>query len=56
MLDTLKQEVCEANRDLARFRLAALTWGNVSGVDRTRGLVVIKPSGVSYDQLDRRTW
>ncbi|MBV9124053.1 MAG: L-ribulose-5-phosphate 4-epimerase AraD, partial [Planctomycetes bacterium] len=52
MLDTLKQEVCQANRHLAHFRLAVLTWGNVSGLDRSRGLVVIKPSGVPYEQLE----
>jgi len=52
MLDTLKHEVCEANRDLARFRLVTLVWGNVNGVDRARGLVVIKPSAVPYEQLE----
>ena len=52
MLDALRREVCEANRDLARYGLVTLTWGNVSGIDRERGLVVIKPSGVSYEQLE----
>jgi L-ribulose-5-phosphate 4-epimerase len=52
MLDALRREVCEANRDLARYDLVTLTWGNVSGIDRQRGLVVIKPSGVSYEQLE----
>jgi len=52
MLDALKQEVCEANRDLERTGLVVLTWGNVSGVDRDRGLMVIKPSGVPYERLE----
>jgi L-ribulose-5-phosphate 4-epimerase len=48
MLETLKKEVCQANLDLVREALVIQTWGNASGIDRTRGLVVIKPSGVSY--------
>lgn len=52
MLDSLRKEVCAANRDLARCGLVTLTWGNVSGIDRERSLVVIKPSGVPYDQLE----
>jgi L-ribulose-5-phosphate 4-epimerase len=52
MLEALKTEVCAANRDLPRLRLATLTWGNVSGLDRARGLVVIKPSGVPYEGLE----
>ena len=52
MLDTLRREVCTANHDLVRFGLVTLTWGNVSGIDRQRGLVVIKPSGVPYDRLE----
>jgi L-ribulose-5-phosphate 4-epimerase len=52
MLDDLKQEVLEANRDIGRFGLASLTWGNVSGIDRARGLIVIKPSGVPYARLE----
>jgi len=52
MLDALKQGVCQANRDLVRYGLVTLTWGNVSGIDREQGLVVIKPSGVPYDQLE----
>jgi L-ribulose-5-phosphate 4-epimerase len=44
-------EVLEANRALARHGLAPLTWGNASGIDRERGLVAIKPSGVAYDEL-----
>lgn len=52
MLDALKEAVCEANRELARYGLATLTWGNVSGLDRAAGLVVIKPSGVPYDRIE----
>lgn len=48
MLEGLKKQVCEANLELVRQGLVVLTWGNVSAIDRTRGLVVIKPSGVSY--------
>jgi L-ribulose-5-phosphate 4-epimerase len=51
MLEELKREVMEANKDIERFALAGLTWGNVSGIDRARGLIVIKPSGVSYSKL-----
>lgn len=51
MLERLKQEVLEANLDLPRYGLVTFTWGNVSGIDRERGLVVIKPSGVAYDKL-----
>ena len=47
----LKQEVCQANRSLAEAGLVVLTWGNVSGVDRQAGVMAIKPSGISYDQL-----
>lgn len=49
MLEELKQKVWEANLELYRFGLVIFTWGNVSGIDRRQGLVVIKPSGVSYD-------
>jgi L-ribulose-5-phosphate 4-epimerase len=48
MLDELKREVCEANLSLVSAGLVVETWGNVSGIDRERGLVVIKPSGVPY--------
>jgi L-ribulose-5-phosphate 4-epimerase len=48
MLEALKEQVCEANLALVRHGLVTLTWGNVSGMDRGSGLVVIKPSGVSY--------
>jgi len=51
MLEQLKQKVCEANRQLVREGLAVQTWGNVSGVDRTSGHLVIKPSGVPYDAM-----
>jgi L-ribulose-5-phosphate 4-epimerase len=51
MLNELKNDVLEANLDLVRQGLVIFTWGNVSGIDRTRGLVVIKPSGVSYDRM-----
>lgn len=51
MLESLKQEVFEANMALPRHKLVTFTWGNVSGIDRERQLVVIKPSGVAYDQL-----
>ncbi|TCM99643.1 MULTISPECIES: L-ribulose-5-phosphate 4-epimerase [unclassified Paenibacillus] len=51
MLERLKQEVLEANLDLPKYGLVTFTWGNVSGIDRESGLVVIKPSGVPYDQL-----
>ncbi|MGA2177706.1 MAG: L-ribulose-5-phosphate 4-epimerase [Verrucomicrobiota bacterium] len=48
MLEPLKKAVCQANLDLVREGLVIHTWGNASGIDRARGLVVIKPSGVSY--------
>jgi L-ribulose-5-phosphate 4-epimerase len=48
MLETLKAEVCRANLEVVAEGLVIQTWGNVSGIDRERGLVVIKPSGVSY--------
>jgi L-ribulose-5-phosphate 4-epimerase len=51
MLDELRRAVCQANRDLASCGLVTLTWGNASGIDRQRGLVVIKPSGVPYGDL-----
>jgi L-ribulose-5-phosphate 4-epimerase len=47
----LRDEVLHANQAIPRARLAALTWGNVSGIDRDAGVYVIKPSGVSYDDL-----
>lgn len=51
MLTQLKQQVLEANLDLPRHKLVTFTWGNVSAVDRERGLVVIKPSGVEYEHM-----
>lgn len=51
MLESLKQEVYEANMLLPKYGLVTFTWGNVSGVDRERGVFVIKPSGVEYDRL-----
>ncbi len=51
MLEELKKSVCEANLLLPEYGLVVLTWGNVSAVDRDRGLVVIKPSGVRYSAL-----
>ena len=51
MLEKLKQEVYEANIELVKRGLVILTWGNVSGRDGETGLVVIKPSGVSYDEM-----
>ena len=51
MLETLKRQVCKANIELQTRGLITYTWGNVSGIDRRQGLVVIKPSGVSYDEL-----
>lgn len=51
MLEELKQQVYEANMELPRRGLITYTWGNVSGIDRETGLMVIKPSGVDYDVL-----
>ena len=51
MLEALKQKVYEANMELPRRGLVTYTWGNVSGIDRETGLVVIKPSGVNYEDL-----
>lgn len=51
MREHLAEEVLEANRALAAHGLAPLTWGNASGIDRDEGLVVIKPSGVSYEEM-----
>jgi L-ribulose-5-phosphate 4-epimerase len=54
MLEQLKTDVCQANLDLVAEGLVIQTWGNVSGIDRERGLVVIKPSGVPYDGMKPR--
>lgn len=51
MLEELKEKVFKANLALVENGLVKLTWGNVSGIDRSRGLVVIKPSGVDYDVM-----
>ena len=51
MLEQLKEKVCQANLDLVKHGLVIFTWGNVSAIDRESGLVVIKPSGVSYDDM-----
>lgn len=51
MLEELKQKVYEANMELPKRGLVTYTWGNVSGIDREKGLFVIKPSGVEYDEL-----
>lgn len=51
MLEELKKLVCDANLLLPRYGLVTFTWGNVSGIDREAGLVVIKPSGVEYDNM-----
>lgn len=51
MLEQLKQEVLEANLALVAYGLVIFTWGNASAIDRQSGLVVIKPSGVSYDAM-----
>ena len=51
MLEELKNKVCQANLDLVKHGLVIFTWGNVSAIDRASGLVVIKPSGVSYDNM-----
>lgn len=51
MLEELKKVVYKANLDLVKHKLVVLTWGNVSGIDREKELIVIKPSGVSYDEM-----
>lgn len=51
MLEELKQKVFEANMQLPKYGLVTFTWGNVSGIDRESGLVVIKPSGVAYETM-----
>ncbi|HNZ71885.1 MAG TPA: L-ribulose-5-phosphate 4-epimerase [Prolixibacteraceae bacterium] len=51
MVDQLKEEVFIANIDLVKHGLVIFTWGNASGIDREKGLVVIKPSGVEYDSM-----
>jgi len=51
MLEQLKRQVCEANLNLVREGLVVQTWGNASGIDRSRGLLAIKPSGVPYASM-----
>ncbi|MCB2292735.1 L-ribulose-5-phosphate 4-epimerase [Clostridium algoriphilum] len=51
MLKELKQKVLEANLELPKKGLVTFTWGNVSAIDREKGLIVIKPSGVSYEEM-----
>lgn len=51
MLEELKEKVFQANLDLVKLDLVVFTWGNVSAIDRDKGLVVIKPSGVSYNDM-----
>lgn len=51
MLEELKQKVFEANLQLVKYDLVVLTWGNVSAIDREKGLFVIKPSGVPYSEM-----
>ncbi len=54
MLEQLKRAVCQANLDLVKAGLVIQTWGNASGIDRRRGLMVIKPSGVPYEGMKPR--
>ena len=51
MLEGLKEKVFKANLELVKYNLVIFTWGNASAIDRESGLVVIKPSGVSYDVM-----
>lgn len=51
MLEKLKQEVLSANLMLPKYGLVTFTWGNVSAVDREKGIMIIKPSGVSYEEM-----
>ena len=51
MLEQLKEIVCKANLELPKHGLVTFTWGNVSGIDWEKGLMVIKPSGVEYDNM-----
>jgi len=51
MLSELKELVFKANLDLVKYKLVLFTWGNASGIDREKGLIVIKPSGVDYDVM-----
>ena len=51
MHEELKKNVCEANIELQKRNLVIYSWGNVSGIDRSAGIVAIKPSGISYEEL-----
>lgn len=51
MLESLKEQVLQANLLLPKYNLVTFTWGNVSGIDRDEGLIVIKPSGVAYEVM-----
>lgn len=51
MLEALRESVCRANRMLPAYGLVCLTWGNVSAADREQGVILIKPSGLSYDEM-----
>ncbi len=51
MLEELKEKVCKANLELVKYKVVIFTWGNVSAIDREKGLVVIKPSGVDYSVM-----
>ena len=51
MLEELKQQVCDANLELVKEGLVIQTWGNASGIDREKGIIVIKPSGVPYASM-----
>lgn len=51
MLEELKEKVLKANLMLPKYGLVTFTWGNVSGIDREKGLIVIKPSGIEYDDM-----
>lgn len=52
MLEELKEQVCRANLELVRRGVVIYTWGNASGINREKGLIVIKPSGVDYDGME----
>jgi len=54
VLDALKEEILEANLELPKMKLVTYTWGNVSGIDRGKGLIVIKPSGVEYSSMSSK--
>ena len=52
MIEVLKEEILNANLQLPKMKLVTYTWGNVSGIDREKGLIVIKPSGVEYTSME----